>query len=57
MLAGTEVLAEGNEQTGTKAMPYQAKPMPFDPKSVGGISEECSSATTRANCVGAVKRP
>jgi hypothetical protein len=27
VLAGTQTLAQGNLQTGTKAMPYQAKPM------------------------------
>jgi Fe-Mn family superoxide dismutase len=40
VLAGTQALAQGNLQATAKAMPYQAKPMPFDPKSITGISEK-----------------
>jgi Fe-Mn family superoxide dismutase len=40
VLAGGQALAQGNQQIGTKATPYQAKPMPFDPKSITGISEK-----------------
>jgi Fe-Mn family superoxide dismutase len=40
MLAGTQALAQGNQQTGAKAMAYQVKPMSFDPKSITGISEK-----------------
>ena len=47
MLAGTEALAQANQQTGAKPMAYQAKPMPFDPKAINGMSEKVSSATTR----------
>jgi superoxide dismutase, Fe-Mn family len=40
VLAGTQVLAQGNLRAAAKAMPYQAKPMPFDPKAITGISEK-----------------
>jgi Fe-Mn family superoxide dismutase len=36
VLAGPRALAQGAQQTGAKAMPYQIKPMPFDPKSITG---------------------
>ena len=36
-------------------MPYQAKPMPFDPKTITGISEKVCSHYEN-NYVGAVKR-
>jgi len=45
-----------NQQTGGKAMPYQAKPMPFDPKSISGISEKVLVSHYENNYVGAVKR-
>src|SRR5215510_3360710 len=60
VLAGTQVLAQGNQQgtqlTGAKAMTYQAKPMPFDPKSITGISEKVLVSHYDNNYVGAVKR-
>jgi superoxide dismutase, Fe-Mn family len=56
VLAGTQALAQGNQQTGGKAMPYQAKPMPFDPKSITGISEKVLVSHYENNYVGAVKR-
>ena len=40
VLAGTQALARENHETGAKVVPYQAMPMPFDPKSITGISEK-----------------
>jgi Fe-Mn family superoxide dismutase len=56
VLAATQTLAQGNQQTGAKAMPYQAKPMSFDPKSITGISEKVLVSHYENNYVGAVKR-
>jgi superoxide dismutase, Fe-Mn family len=56
VLAGTEALAQGNQQTGVKPMAYQPKPMPFDPKSITGISEKVLVSHYENNYVGAVKR-
>jgi superoxide dismutase, Fe-Mn family len=62
VLASTPVLAQanppsqGNQPTGAKAMPYQAKPMPFDPKAIAGISEKVLVSHYENNYVGAVKR-
>jgi Fe-Mn family superoxide dismutase len=56
VLAGTPALAQGNQQTGGKPMPYQAKPMAFDPKSISGISEKVLVSHYENNYVGAVKR-
>jgi superoxide dismutase, Fe-Mn family len=56
MLAGTEALAQANQQTGVKPMAYQAKPMPFDPKSISGMSEKVLVSHYENNYVGAVKR-
>src|SRR5262249_12514348 len=56
VLAGTQALAQGNQQTGAKAMPYEAKPMSFDPKSITGISEKVLVSHYQNNYVGAVKR-
>ena len=55
MLATTQALAQGNPQTGVKTM-YQAKPMPFDPKAIAGISEKVLVSHYENNYVGAVKR-
>jgi superoxide dismutase, Fe-Mn family len=55
VLASTQALAQ-NQQTGAKAMPYQAKPMPFDPKAITGISEKVLVSHYENNYVGAVKR-
>ena len=38
LLAGTQALAQVNQPTGARPMTYQPKPMPFDPKSITGIS-------------------
>ena len=56
VLAGTPALAQGSLQTAPKAMPYQAKPLPFDPKSITGISEKVLTSHYENNYVGAVKR-
>jgi Fe-Mn family superoxide dismutase len=56
VLAGTPALAQGSLQTAAKAMPYQAKPLPFDPKSITGISEKVLTSHYENNYVGAVKR-
>jgi superoxide dismutase, Fe-Mn family len=56
VLAGTQALAQDNHQTGAKVVPYQAKPMPFDPKSIIGISEKVLVSHYENNYVGAVKR-
>jgi superoxide dismutase, Fe-Mn family len=56
VLAGTPALAQANQQTGAKAMAYQPKPMPFDPKSITGISEKVLVSHYENNYVGAVKR-
>jgi Fe-Mn family superoxide dismutase len=42
--------------TGAKAMPYQAKPLSIDPKSINGISEKVLVSHYENNYVGAVKR-
>jgi Fe-Mn family superoxide dismutase len=56
VLATSQVLAQGNQQTGANSMSYQAKPMPFDPKSIAGISEKVLVSHYENNYVGAVKR-
>ena len=56
LLATSQTLAQTNPQTGSKAMSYQAKPMPFDPKSINGISERVLVSHYENNYVGAVKR-
>jgi superoxide dismutase, Fe-Mn family len=56
VLAATQTLAQGNQPSGAKAMPYQAKPLAFDPKSITGISEKVLVSHYENNYVGAVKR-
>jgi len=56
VLAGTPALAQAEQKTGAKPMAYQAKPMPFDPKSITGISEKVLVSHYENNYVGAVKR-
>jgi superoxide dismutase, Fe-Mn family len=56
MLAGTSALAQNNPQMGGKVMPYQPKPISFDPKSITGISEKVLVSHYENNYVGAVKR-
>jgi Fe-Mn family superoxide dismutase len=55
-LASRHALAQSSQQTGVKAMPYQVKPMSFDPKSITGISEKVLVSHYDNNYVGAVKR-
>ena len=43
-------------QSGVKAMPYQAKPLSLDPKSIAGISEKVLVSHYQNNYVGAVNR-
>ncbi|MGY3532415.1 MULTISPECIES: superoxide dismutase [Bradyrhizobium] len=56
VLGINQAVAETNQQTGARAMSYQAKPMPFDPKSISGISEKILVSHYENNYVGAVKR-
>ena len=59
-LAASPAFAQGNQQGnqpgGAKAMPYQAKPLSLDPKSIKGISEKVLVSHYENNYVGAVKR-
>ena len=48
-------LAQTN-QTGVKSMPYQARPLSLDPKSITGISEKVLVSHYQNNYVGAVNR-
>ena len=56
VLGANQAAAETKQQTGTRAMSYQAKPMSFDPKSISGISEKILVSHYENNYVGAVKR-
>src|SRR5712691_7019014 len=56
VLAASPAFAQTNQPSGVKTMPYQAKPMPFDPKSISGISEKVLVSHYENNYVGAVKR-
>jgi superoxide dismutase, Fe-Mn family len=56
VFATTQALAQANQPTGAQAMPYQVRPMPFDPKSITGISEKVLVSHYENNYVGAVKR-
>src|SRR6476646_2958156 len=56
ILAGTQALAQANQPTGARPMTYQPKPMPFDPKSISGISEKVLVSHYENNYGGAVKR-
>src|ERR1700733_4987466 len=55
-LAATPAFAQSSEPSGAKAMPYQAKPLSLDPKSIKGISEKVLVSHYENNYVGAVKR-
>jgi len=48
--------AQTSQPSGTSKMPYQAKPMPFDPKAINGISEKVLVSHYQNNYVGAVNR-
>jgi Fe-Mn family superoxide dismutase len=39
-LAAGSAFAQSNPPSGAKTMPYQAKPLSLDPKSINGISEK-----------------
>jgi len=49
-------LAQNAQQTGAKAMTYEAKPLSLDPKTINGISEKVLVSHYENNYVGAVKR-
>jgi Fe-Mn family superoxide dismutase len=55
-LASTGAFAQTPQPNGGKKMPYQAKPMSFDPKSINGISEKVLVSHYQNNYVGAVNR-
>src|SRR5258708_6090649 len=54
-LAASPAFAQANQPSGAK-MPYQAKPLSLDPKSIKGISEKVLVSHYENNYVGAVKR-
>jgi len=56
VLAESPAFAQTNQPSGAKTMPYQAKPMSLDPKSIKGISEKVLVSHYENNYVGAVKR-
>ena len=56
VLAVGPALAQASPAPGTSKMPYQAKPMPFDPKAINGISEKVLVSHYQNNYVGAVNR-
>jgi Fe-Mn family superoxide dismutase len=55
-LVASSAAAQSSQSTGTARMPYQAKPMSFDPKSINGISEKVLVSHYQNNYVGAVNR-
>src|SRR5215204_1210842 len=55
-LAASSAFAQTTQPSGAKTMPYQAKPMSLDPKSIKGISEKVLVSHYENNYVGAVKR-
>jgi Fe-Mn family superoxide dismutase len=48
--------AQNPQQTGSKVMTYEPKPLSLDPKSIKGISEKVIVSRYENNYVGAVKR-
>src|SRR5437588_10838784 len=56
VLAAAPAFAQASPATGTSKMPYQAKPMSFDPKAINGISEKVLVSHYQNNYVGAVNR-
>jgi superoxide dismutase, Fe-Mn family len=56
MLVADASSAQVIQSTGSNKMPYQAKPMSFDPKSINGISEKVLVSHYHNNYVGAVNR-
>src|SRR5437868_9860989 len=55
-LAASPAFAQSSQPSGAKTMPYQAKPLSLDPKSIKGISEKVLVSHYENNYVGAVKR-
>jgi Fe-Mn family superoxide dismutase len=55
-LAARAAPVHGAEQPGVNPIPYQAKPLSLDPKSIAGISERVLVSHYENNYVGAVKR-
>ena len=55
-LAASSAFAQTNQPSGAKTMPYRAKPLSLDPKSIKGISEKVLVSHYENNYVGAVKR-
>src|SRR4030088_1146848 len=54
--AASAALAQSNQPSKARTMPYQAKPLSLDPKSITGISERVLVSHYENNYVGAVKR-
>jgi Fe-Mn family superoxide dismutase len=55
-LVGARALAQTPPATGQKPMSYATKPLPFDPKSIKGLSEKILTSHYENNYRGAVKR-
>jgi len=53
-LAASPAFAQNNQPSGARTMPYQAKPLSLDPKSIKGISEKVLVSHYENNYVGAV---
>ena len=55
-LVSTPAMAQTPPTTGPKPMSYAIKPLPFDPKSIKGLSEKILTSHYENNYGGAVKR-
>ena len=55
-LVASAASAQTSQPSETSRKPYQAKPMPFDPKAITGISEKVLVSHYQNNYVGAVTR-
>jgi Fe-Mn family superoxide dismutase len=55
-LGAGPAFAQTNQPSGARTMPYQAKPLSLDPKSINGISEKVLVSHYQNNYVGAVNR-
>src|SRR5262249_54042194 len=55
-LVANAASAQTSQPSGSSRRPYQAKPMPFDPKAMNGISEKVLVSHYQNNYVGAVNR-
>lgn len=56
LLSSMGAMAQTSQANGANKMPYQAKPMSFDPKSINGISEKVLVSHYENNYVGTVNR-